>query len=404
MKAYRLESTRCIEPFNDHPGDCLILNRPLREHQEAALRGLDIAMVPAGQAPAHDPEEHLVFGDHLYFSAELLREFVTRSRLMGGPAVAALRPGLGTLRTVVRTQEAAVYPDRVEYDLRYVPAGRRDGPVRPVVIDPGGLRDGIPFPDHVVPGRSYDVPLTEKLLVQIDHWANLWSANVASLLAELARLKKGPRLRLLGLALRARSANQWKALGRANRIGKGCDIHHTACVEGSVIGPNVKIGAMAVVRESVVGEGAYLANHAAVELSVIGEHCALQGGAVVQYSVLYPGVLTTTSFINASMCGRDSFIAASAVGTDFRLDGKTVHVMKDGAPVDTGNIFMGMCAGHGVYLGTGCVVAPGRAIPNGLRIAPVADRVLGGFPGGQAPGGFRFIEAGQDQREMRQGR
>ena len=177
-----------------------------------------------------------------------------------------------------------------------------------------------------------------------------------------------------------------------NNIGDNFRIWNNAVIDyGCTIGNNVKIGAMAVVRESVVGDGAYIANNASVELSVIGEHCALQGGAVVQYSVLYPGVLTTTHFVNASMCGRDSFIAAGAVPTDFRFDGNSVTVMKNNAKVDTGNSFLGACLGHGAYMGSGCILAPGRAVPNGLKITPGDERVLSGFNSGHEIEGFRII-------------
>lgn len=392
VKAYMVESRRKIEPFGDHPRDCLIVNRPLKEHQQAALRALRIDVTAVTQdSEIGDREEHLIFGDHLYFTPEILREFVSRSRRAGGRTIAALKPGLGTLRTVVQAQEVGIFRERVEYDLRYVPAGRPQGKPEPIVMDPGALHDGIPFPAHLFGSASYDVPLTDKVIVQIDHWTNLWSASVATLLAEGARLKKGPKLRLLKLALMARSTNQWKVLRQINKFGHACDIHPTAYIEGCTIGNNVKIGAMAVVRESVVGDGAYIANNAAVELSVIGDHCALQGGSVVQYSVLYPGVMTTTHFINACMCGRDSFVAAGAVPTDFRMDGNSVTVMKGAARVNTGNAFLGVCLGHGAYIGSGCVVAPGRAVPNGLRIMLGDDRLLTNPGYGGAIEGFRII-------------
>ncbi|MDM7999523.1 MAG: hypothetical protein QUS33_05875 [Dehalococcoidia bacterium] len=392
MKAYMIRSQRTIEPFGDHPGECLIVNKPLREHQIEALQGLKIDLVAVTrESEIKDQEEHLIFGDHLYFSPEFLKEFIAKSRRARGKTVAALKPGLGTLRTVVNSQEVTILSDRVEYDLRYVPAGQAEDKSQAIVIDPGNLQDGIPFPKHMFGAYSYNVPLTDKLIVQIDHWTNLWSANIATLLAEGARLRNGSKLRLLRLALKARSTNQWKVLRQINKIGRGCDIHPTAYIEGCTIGDNVKIGAMAVVRESVVGDGAYIANNASTELSVIGEHSALQGGTVVQYSVLYPGSLTTTHFVNASMCGRDSFIAAGAVATDFRLDGGYVTVMKHGVTVDTGNTFIGGCLGHGAYVGSGCILAPGRAVPNGLKIAVGDDRVLSGFNSGHEIEGFRVV-------------
>ena len=67
--------------------------------------------------------------------------------------------------------------------------------------------------------------------------------------------------------------------------------------------------------------------------------------------------------------------------------------MKDGQLVDTQSIGLGPCLGHGVYLGAGCLVAPGRMIPNGLRIIPENTRVIESInPNGDIPG-YRQIEA-----------
>jgi acetyltransferase-like isoleucine patch superfamily enzyme len=68
--------------------------------------------------------------------------------------------------------------------------------------------------------------------------------------------------------------------------------------------------------------------------------------------------------------GRDSFFAISSVLTDFRFNGRTVTVLKDGKVVDSGHIILGGCLGHNAYVGAGVIVAPGREIPNGARLFP----------------------------------
>ena len=147
VNAYMVQNEKRIEPFGDHPRDCLIVNKPLKQHQEEVLRGLKIDLIAVTrESEIKDREEHLIFGDHLYFTPEFLKEFITRSRRAGSTTIAALKPGLATLRTVVKTQEVAILPDRVEYDLRYVPAGQPEGKCQAIVINPGDLQDGIPFP------------------------------------------------------------------------------------------------------------------------------------------------------------------------------------------------------------------------------------------------------------------
>ncbi|MBN1855748.1 MAG: hypothetical protein JW846_02190 [Dehalococcoidia bacterium] len=378
MNAYMVLSNRIIEPFGDHPGNCLIVNKPLSVHQRVSLARERLLLVPVSDpAGIEDPDEHLVFSDNLYFTHELLHEFIERSRPLRCKTRAALKPGTTTLRSMTATQNVEVHEDYIAYSLFYVPAeAYRDREAQVVVIDTDQAFESVPMPAHLAEAGEYRVPLTDKLLVQVEHWTNLYAANVATLLANVARVMNRPKPSLLWMAMKARSFNKWSVLKQANHIGRGCDIHPTAYIEGSTIGDNVKIGAMAIVRESVVGDHSYIANNAAVELSVIGESSELQGGAIVQYSVLYPGAFTFAKGINASFLGRDTFVGDGTALADFRFDGCSVTVMKDGKKVDTGNTFLGSCLGHGVYLGTGCVVAPGRTIPNGMHISPEESRII----------------------------
>jgi acetyltransferase-like isoleucine patch superfamily enzyme len=378
MKAYILKSNKTIEPFGDHPRDCLIVNKPLSIHQQEALQSQNISMVTiSDQEQIQDTDEYLVFGDYLYFTPELLNEFISRSRSLRCRTVAALKPGITTLRCMAATQSVDKHEDYIGYCLSYIPGEEnRQGDTQTIVIDTDQFSEFVPVSKHMSGDTEYRVPLTDRLLIQIEHWTSLWGANIGTLLTGMYRVKNRPKLSLLWLALKARSFNQWNVLHHVNKFGKGCDIHPTAYIEGSTIGNGVKIGAMAIVRESVVGDNSYIANNAAVELSVIGEGSCLQGGVVVQYSVLYPGSFTFAKSINTSFMGKNSFMAGAASLSDFRFDGKSVTVIKDGEKVDTGNTFLGACLGHGAYLGSGCIVAPGRTIPNGMRINPENSRII----------------------------
>lgn len=378
MKAYMITTNKKIEPFGDHPQDCLILNRPLSVHQEEAIVSQRLQLIRVNdRSQITDTNEHILFEDYLYFTPELLYEFISRSRSLRRRTVAALKPGISTLRTVTSTQSVERHENHIGYCLSYFPVeSQRDGEAQPVVIDPDQLSEFVPMATHMFGSAEYRVPLSDKLLIQIEHWTNLWAANIATLLCGLARIRKRPGLNLFWSALKAKSLNQWNVLHQMNRIGRGCDIHPTAYVEGSTIGNNVKIGAMAIIRESVIGDKSYIANNAAIELSVIGEGSVLQGGAIVQYSVLYPGAFTFAKGINASFLGRDTFVGDGATLTDFRFDGTCVEVLKDGKKINTGNTFLGSCLGHGAYLGSGCIVAPGRIIPNGMRITPEDSRII----------------------------
>ena len=232
--------------------------------------------------------------------------------------------------------------------------------------------------------------LTDKLLIQLDHWVNIWTANLAVLFSVGARLNRASIIEKLGLALRARSFNQWKVLQHCNKIGRNCDIHPTAYIECSTIGDNVKVGAGTVIRESVIGDDVFIGDSVSVEVSILGKGCHIMTGEVIAYSVLYPGAFSDSRILEMVLCGRDSFVGASIL-TDFRLDGKYITVMKGDTLIDTGNTFIGVCVGHNVYVGAGCIVAPGREIPNDTRISPDETRVVTKFTDKDMPGHRRII-------------
>ena len=65
-------------------------------------------------------------------------------------------------------------------------------------------------------------------------------------------------------------------------------------------------------------------------------------------------------------------------------------VEKEGKKISSGNLFLGCCLGHNVYLGGGCVIAPGRAVPNSLHLSLDKDRVVTSFRDVTRIAGFRI--------------
>ncbi|MBE0480587.1 MAG: hypothetical protein IBX68_06370 [Dehalococcoidia bacterium] len=399
MKAYIVETARRIDPFGEHPGDCLIANSRLSEIRAEVLQnlGMEVRRVPDA-AQVVDADEHIIMGASLFFTRELVKEFIDRSRKLKACTTCAIKPGLVTLHTLTATQDVKTTADRVEYDLHYIAPGSMREERVPVVIEPEQFSQILPMPEHIRGPQEYRIPITDTFVIQVDHWANLWAANIATLLAGASRLMKSPKLSLLWLALRARSANKWRILHQVNRIGKNCDIHPTAYIEGSTIGNNVMIGAGSVIRLSVIGDGTATGSNVTIESSVLGEECSIDSGCGAFCSVLYPRTVSSSRLIFTSLCGRDTFIADGSGMADFRLDGKPVIVSKDGVSINTGVLALGSCIGHGVYLGAASILAPGTVIPCGLRIIPERDLIISKVnPDGTIPG-HRLIPARRPPR------
>ncbi len=394
MKAYMVQSNKRLEPFGDHPGDCLIANRKLSDIQKQVLQSLGIELKTAPNAARiEDPDEHIILGDSLFFTKELLKEFIQQSRREKGCTTCALRPGIVTKHSMVPTQDVRIYADRVEYALLYMPAQALRREPLPIVIDPEQFSHLIPMPQHIRGAQEYRIPVTDTFLIQIDHWTNLWAANMAMLMSDVARLKKKSKSKLLGLALKARSLNKWRIFHQVNKIGKNCDIHPTAYIEGSTIGNNVMIGAGAVIRLSVIGDGTSTGSNVTIESSIVGEECSIDSGCGAFGSVLYPRTISSCRLIFTSLCGRDTFLADGCGLADFRIDGKNVTVIKAGMSINTGVLALGSCLGHGVYLSAGCLIAPGIAIPNELRMLPEKSLIVSEVnPDGTIPGHRRVTD------------
>jgi len=393
MKAYIVQCRKVIEPFNESPSNCLIGNKTLAMLQQETFMMLGVEpTIVATEQQIKETAECIVTGDNVYFTPELLAEFIARSRRQRKNTTCALKQGITIQRTMSEIQDVANRDGYVEYNLHYLADRkfRKDDCV-PIIIEPDQFCEYFIVPKHICDNEKYLIPLTDRFIIQIDHWANLWAANIITTLMIAAKLRRKSKIGLILLAIRARSLNKWRVLSRVNTIGRKCDIHPTAYIEGSVIGEGVKIGAGAVIRQSIIGRGAFVGNSVTIEESVIGEKSTILHGHIL-YSTLCSGVFSIAQMISASFIGRDSFVASGVTLTDFRLDGKNVTVLKNGVQIDSGSKFLGCCLGNNVYLGSGCVVAPGRTIPNGLHIALEKDRIITDCNPDQIEKGFRLIK------------
>jgi NDP-sugar pyrophosphorylase family protein len=378
MKAYILTTNKSIEPFREHTRDCLIGNQKLSDIHKEVLHSIGLTPIFISKdKQIEDSEEYISFDDTLFFTKKILLEFIIKSRRLNKATVCAIKPPTPGpyFYGMLATQDVKVYSDRVEYPLIYRPSLDSRVEPTPLLIDVDQHQVAAPLPEHMFGFDEYRIPVTDKVIVQINHWTNLHYANLAMSANEPASLLNS-KTKLLSAILKSRSFNQWKVGHHANRIGKNCDIHPRAWVEFSTLGDNVKIGAGSVVNCSVVGSGTMIGNNATTEFSVVGDRCWIGSGSMVRYSLLYPGVLTVARLINYSVCGRNTFLGDGVTLCDFRLDGKSIPVIENDSTINTESPLLGTCLGHGVYLGAGCIVGPGRVIPNGIRLSPDKSRII----------------------------
>jgi len=415
MKIYRTRTGAKIECFRDPIGDVLILNRPLKNIQEEAIQEAGCILKDiASEADIQSKEEYIHFTDDLYLSAGILKTFLQAvSKTPDQPAVLAV-PLNRSLDAIASSQVLTIQDDSVLFPVHYRIPQSTSAPT-PIQID---IQDGYQLrkrlPTHVYPEGEIIHTVTDKSVIRIITPVHLHMANMLANLNRLAGMSPPGLVGwLFRLAKRLQSKKKkaerddqppeahpkappkafYKMLGKMNQIGKNCDIHPTAVIEGSVIGDNVRIGAMSYVQFSHIGDEADIGNGACVFSSVIGAQTQLVTREWVSMCVVYPNVFFAPRFIQFALVGRDAQVYPSMY-TDYRLDGKPLMAPRDGTLADIGIPFMGPIIGHRAKVAGGLILAPCRMIPNGVTVYPNAQSVVAKIPEGLQEGDVIF--AGPD--------
>ncbi|MDD2935640.1 MAG: hypothetical protein PHX25_04195 [Candidatus Pacebacteria bacterium] len=391
MKIYVIKKQNLIEPFGETANNLVVGNKKLNKIQNDIFLKLNLNPISVNNlSEIKDDKEHLIIDDNIYLEYDLLEEFVYRSKKSGSSTICSIKEGIFTEKTFINLQNVEKEKDYFNYNLFYFPHKQNRNKTEKIIFDLNKKFEYLPLPKHLSKDGKYYIPLTTKSIIQIDHWSNLWSANLAFILNIIEKANKTNKIILLLLAIKNFSFNKWKIARSMNKIGKKCDIHPTAIIECSIIGDNVTIGAGSIIRESVIGDNSFVGNGITIEYSVVGNRCTIVDGHIL-YSTIYSDVQIANQMISASIIGKDTFIGSGVVLTDLRLDNKNVLTKKGDQLIDTGNLFLGSCLGNGVYLGSGCIVAPGRSIPNNLRIYPTKDRTISKINDNNTIAGFETI-------------
>ena len=392
LRSYVLATGREISPFGDAPGDTRILNRSLRERQEEALT-LAGARAPDDAATLDDVTAFpcVVVADHTWFTRTLLEDFLVLARRAG----ASSRCGIAASVFVEATaslQDLDRFPDDdggAAYDLWYL-----TGPVsnlkdlralQPLAVDPEEKVEEPRLPPQFVNEHTPTrVAVTSRGAIHVTHWALVLRANLAAFVATLKDLWERRPVYIVLRFFVDRVFGRFRRV-RLSRTGKGCEIHPTAVVEGSWLGENVKIGAGAVIQGSVIGNDTIVEEAAVVELSTVGHRCWIGRNTVMFMSVMYDGVFSGHRLTQACLFGHDVCTTGGGYLIDLNFNGP-VKVLQDGAVVDSGTNFLGVCLGHRVTMGTGMWIHGGREVPNDTFLIRDPADVLVKIPTEVEPG------------------
>ncbi len=379
MTSVYVEPTgRRIAPFGDAPGEVPIANRPLAVWQAEMLADAGLVRVDAPVPPC------LIVPDTLFATGEVLRRLVAgaggRNAVLG---LATSRFGEGTahVQPGVHAVDGGWRFDAV----RFV-SGGDEAPVV-VFVDPDEQLFTLKLPKVFGGDGETAIALPRHPVITLHHWVHILWANQAAGSLEVRRVPRWRGvLRVLWAVIRARSLNRWRVLGKLNTIGRGCDIHPTAIIEGSTLGDNVTVGPLARVLFSRVGDGANILHGAHVEASTIGPGASVAQLSGVRLCVLYADAFSGQTLVQASVLGRGVVTTQASYAIDLNFD-RNIRVPLDGALHDAGTRFLGSAFGHGARIGTGVWLASGRAIPNGAFVMRDPRGVIAHVPesAGEAP-------------------
>ena len=157
--------------------------------------------------------------------------------------------------------------------------------------------------------------------------------------------------------------------------GKGAWVHPSAVVEASILGDNVVVGANSYITGSILGAGTIVEQRAHVEQSTLGPKTFVSKNSSISACCAFGDTDVCTNGIQgcviAPKCGLTSF--ARPLDT---VPGDQVRVVDEGELRAVGELPCGVCFGPECFVGGGVIIAPGRAIPRGVRLVANPDDVL----------------------------
>lgn len=402
MKRVIIRDHTLIPPFGEPARDLRILNKPLWLLQRDLLARHCKGTFEIGSLedlPANTDEELLVLKDNLFFNSRLIDTFIERARTSKRPCQIAFPKGDKTIEThALRLQEGIrAAGDVYVADLYYFPVGTCGTPT-PLIVETEGREMGYyRIPKYMAPQQGdlvFQVPA--RAFLSIENWVHVFLANTplgvfgwardAEDMMDRSSIKRLRHwtiddLRAFGAKLSFVLNSLWERVNpfeehwrnhffaskKMVKVGKNCSIDPTAIIHGpTVIGDNVYIGPGTVITNSLIGNGVNIMQGSQVMLSVISDRCFLPfNSAVFMSSMMENCMIAQNTTLQLGVVGRNTFIGANNVFTDFHLCGEygdAIETYHKGRLERVGLPVLGSAVGHNCKIGSGFVIYPGRMI------------------------------------------
>jgi acetyltransferase-like isoleucine patch superfamily enzyme len=391
MKRIAIRERTPIPPFGEPARDLRILNKPLWLLQRDLLahhcRGAE-EVDSLSEIPS-DREELLVYRDNLFFNNLLIDSFIQQAKASGHACqIAFARDDKSITTHALRLQDGItlnLQHNVYVADLFYYPYGVVEE-AQPLVIDTIPREMGYyHIPSYMAPNQGdllFQVPM--RVFLSIESWVHVFLANspfgvfswgrIQEQAAEDSwREKLAVSLTTFGHALNPfapKWRNHFLSSSRLVKIGKNCSIDPTATIHGpTIIGDNVTIGAGVVITNSLIGKNVTIMQGSQVMLSVVSDRCYLPWNAgLFMTTLMENSMVAQLSCLQMCVVGRNTFIGAGNIFTDFDLRNQPLHTFhqRKGASKpekeEIGLPVIGSAVGHNVKIGSGFTIYPARMI------------------------------------------
>lgn len=384
MKRITIRDYTFISPFGEPARDLRILNKPLwvlqrdllSKHCRGALELDSLADLPTTQ------EELFVYRDNLFFNQALVDTFIAAARASGHACqIAFSADDRAITKHALQLQDGIRLDDQhgvYVADMFYYPQGGGEEP-QPLVIETLPREMGYyHIPSYMAEKGDlvFNIPL--RVFLSIENWVHVFLANSPfgvfamgraheQLVEESWREKIAVSLttlwnRINPLAPRWR--NHFLASERLVKIGKNCSIDPTAIIHGpTIIGNDVTIGAGVTITNSIIGNNVTVMQGCQVMLSVVSDRCYLPfNTGLFMTTLMDNSMVAQLSCLQMCVVGRNTFIGANTIFTDFNLVQDCIRTLHKGKLTPIDMPVLGSAVGHNTKIGSGFVIHPGRMI------------------------------------------
>lgn len=345
---------------------------PLKHYQEQVIAEAGLNLVDIDASSPITDEYYFSFEDDLVFTVDFVKTCIQQCK--NNPK---------SIRFFFEKNsfnERYLIPCFLEKEWSYAFYfhNKKSSEWRDVAITQKIFTNYIKIPKQIYPGGEYHFDQCEIWITRIASPFHLLYANLALNFGRSIKTQKSLPVWIKERFFPYGSPLFYWALRRMNKTGKGCKIHPSAVLEGVELEENVTIGANCVVRMSKIASGTTVEDNVTLNYSIIGKDNYISANNLINLCMTYENVYLIHGPYQFSIYGKNVAVMA-VINCDFRLDSHTIIIQTDKGLLDSKQTLLGIAYGHDSAVGGGNIIAPGRIVPNGVKVPPPEQIIISKF-------------------------